>query len=74
MIHNLKKAIEQIDEIMVRTWVEDLIFNKTSEGLIIQEIILKEISQRLHTKATGLHQWKKKAKISMDLLEKYRFK
>lgn len=49
MIHNLKKAIEQIDEIMVRTWVEDLIFNKTSEGLIIQEIILKEISQRLHT-------------------------
>jgi hypothetical protein len=34
---------------MVKTWVEDLIFNKTSEGLIIQEIILKEISQRLHT-------------------------
>jgi len=49
MLNNLKKAIEQIDEKMVKTWVEDLIFNKTSEGLIIQEIILKEISQRLHT-------------------------
>lgn len=49
MVNNLKNAIELIDKKMVKTWVEDLIFNKTPEGLIIQEIILNEISKRLHT-------------------------
>ncbi|WP_373838768.1 MjaI family restriction endonuclease [Methanospirillum sp.] len=49
MVNNLKNAIELIDKKMVKTWVEDLIFNKTPEGLIIQEIILNEISKRLQT-------------------------
>ncbi len=49
MLDNFKAALELIDEKKVKTWVEDLLVNKTVEGLIIQEIILKEISQRLHT-------------------------
>lgn len=44
MIANMKKAMDLIDEDMVRQWVEDLVLTKTAEGLIIQEIILKYIA------------------------------
>ena len=37
--------MNQIDRNMVRDWVEDLVIDKTAEGLIIQEIILKELAK-----------------------------
>ena len=45
-IEQLKAAINKIDEDMVRKWVENLIFDKTVEGLFIQEKILSEIAQK----------------------------
>ncbi|MFX1257236.1 MAG: MjaI family restriction endonuclease [Promethearchaeota archaeon] len=50
MILKMKEAMEKIDRIMIREWVEDLVINKTAEGLIIQEIILKTMAKKL-----GLH-------------------
>ncbi len=44
MIQNLKEAANKIDREMVKDWVEDLVLNKTAEGLIIQEIILAYIA------------------------------
>ena len=35
---------------MVREWVEDLVIDKTAEGLIIQEIILKIMAKKLGVK------------------------
>jgi len=46
MIENFRDALEKIDEDMIRAWVKDLVLNKTAEGLIIQEIILKELAER----------------------------
>lgn len=46
MIENFRDALEKIDREMVRKWVQDLIFNKTAEGLIVQEAVLEEISDR----------------------------
>ena len=46
MISNLREAIEKIDKNMVENWVYDLIINKTAEGLIIQEFILKHLSNK----------------------------
>ena len=37
---NLKEAIQDIDYDMVRSWVEDLIINKTFTGLYVQKAIL----------------------------------
>jgi len=48
MISNLKEAMAKIDDEMIKEWVEDLVITKTAEGLIIQEIILKELSERLN--------------------------
>jgi hypothetical protein len=45
MINNLKEAILLIDEEMIRDWVKDLVLSKTAEGLMIQEIILKKVSE-----------------------------
>ena len=50
MIQKMKEAIEKIDEKMVRNWVTDLVINKTAEGLIIQEFILKYLSKKLDKK------------------------
>lgn len=49
MIDNLKEAILLIDEEMIRSWVKDLVLTKTAEGLIIQEIILKKVSELENT-------------------------
>ena len=46
IIPKMKKAMELIDEDMIRDWVEDLVLSKTAEGLIIQEIILKYIANK----------------------------
>lgn len=40
MILKMKEAMNKIDKTMIREWVDDLVINKTAEGLIIQEIIL----------------------------------
>lgn len=49
MIENFKEAILQIDEEMIRKWVEDLIYVKTAEGFIIQEFILKTVAERMNS-------------------------
>ncbi len=45
MIDKMKEAMELIDEEMISEWVEDLVINKTAEGLIIQDIILKYLAE-----------------------------
>ena len=45
MVEELKKAINQIDEKMVKEWVEDLVIDKTFIGLKFQEGILKRIAK-----------------------------
>lgn len=49
MIEELKKAINKIDEQMVRKWVEDLVIDKTFIGLKFQEAILKRIAKIKNT-------------------------
>lgn len=44
MIENLKGAITQIDEEMVRQWVDDLVLVKTFVGLSFQEAILSRVA------------------------------
>lgn len=46
MIKKMRKAMKKIDEEMVREWVEDLVIDKTAEGLIIQEFILKSLAEK----------------------------
>ena len=47
MILLLKECIEKIDKNMVREWVEELVITKTYVGLKFQEVILKEIAERM---------------------------
>ena len=47
MILLLKKSIEEINKDMVRKWVEELVITKTYIGLKFQEVILKEIAERV---------------------------
>jgi len=47
MIENIKEAVNLIDENMVGDWIEDLVLVKTAEGLIIQQIILEYISNKI---------------------------
>jgi len=49
MINNFKKAIDKIDKKMIKNRVYDLIINKTAEGLIIQEFILKYLANKFNT-------------------------
>jgi len=49
MIEELKKAINQIDENMVKKWVEDLVIDKTFIGLKFQEGIIKRIAKLKNT-------------------------
>lgn len=46
MITNLRKVLKQIDDDMITKWVEDLIFRKTFNGLIIQESILSFLAEK----------------------------
>ena len=46
-IENLKKAIMLIDHDMVKSWVEDLMFEKTYLGNLFQEAILIKLSDEL---------------------------
>lgn len=44
MVANLRNAMEQIDEELVKKWVEDLVLEKTYVGLRFHEAILKKVS------------------------------
>lgn len=44
-IENLKKAILDIDEELVRRWVEDLVISKTYNGLYVQKAILAKVAE-----------------------------
>lgn len=46
MVQNLKSAMEMIDKLLVRKWVEDLVLTKTFTGFCFQESILKTIAER----------------------------
>ena len=46
MIIKMRKAMQSIDRDMIKEWVDDLVIDKTAEGLIIQEIVLKTIAER----------------------------
>lgn len=43
-IENLREAIQLIDRDMVRNWVEDLIINKTFNGMYVQKAILASLA------------------------------
>lgn len=45
-ILKLKSAIALIDKELVRKWVEDLVINKTFNGLYMQDVILHTISKK----------------------------
>lgn len=48
-ILNLTQAIQLIDKGMVRQWVEDLLINKTFNGLYIQKAILASLAEKKGT-------------------------
>lgn len=52
MIANMRKVLKQIDDDMITKWVEDLIFRKTFNGLIIQESILKFLAKKYEMEYT----------------------
>ena len=45
-VENLRKAIPLIDKAMVRKWVEDLVINKTFNGMYVQKAILAFLAQK----------------------------
>lgn len=45
-IENLRKAIPLIDREMVTQWVEDLVINKTFNGMYVQKAILASLAER----------------------------
>ncbi len=46
-VENLRKAIPLIDEALVHSWVEDLVVNKTFNGLYVQKAILASLANRM---------------------------
>ncbi len=52
MIKKLANAIQQIDEKMIRDWVEELVITNTYTGLNFQEAILKKIAKSKNTAFT----------------------
>ena len=49
MVKKMKDAMNKIDKEMVEEWVDDLIIDKTAQGLIIQEAVLKILADRCNT-------------------------
>ena len=45
MINNFKQLIIEIDNNMVRKWVEELVFTNTFKGINFQKLILKTIAE-----------------------------
>lgn len=48
-VQNLRQAIADIDRAMVAHWVEDLVIDKTLNGLYVQKAILASLAQRQNT-------------------------
>ena len=48
-VQNLKKAIPVIDREMVEKWVQDLVINKTFNGMYVQKAILASLAERRGT-------------------------
>jgi len=66
-INNLRTAIQLIDKDMVEKWVEDLVINKTFNGLYVQKAILASLAKKKGTTYPLLQ--KKKVKVLMATLE-----
>ena len=49
MVLKMKRAMEKIDEEMIRKWAQDLILTKTYIGLRFQKSILMQIAKRKNT-------------------------
>ncbi|MBI2446835.1 MAG: MjaI family restriction endonuclease [Parcubacteria group bacterium] len=49
MIEKLKEAVKLIDKPMIKSWVEDLVLEKTFIGLRFQEAILKKVAKIKNT-------------------------
>lgn len=47
MINNFREALEELEKEDVRKWVEDLVLAKTYEGLMLQDAILRKVSEVL---------------------------
>lgn len=47
MVEHLKKAINDIDRELIKTWVEELVITKTFTGLKFQEAIIRKIADIL---------------------------
>ena len=48
-VHNLRNAIPLIDREMVMHWVEDLVINKTFNGMYVQKAILASLAEKKGT-------------------------
>lgn len=48
-VQNLQNAIPMIDRQMVRNWVEDLVINKTFNGMYVQKAILASLAEKKGT-------------------------
>ena len=48
-VQNLREAITLIDKELVHNWVEDLVINKTYNGLYVQKAILASLAKRKGT-------------------------
>ena len=49
MVKNYRKVIRKIDRKMVRSWIEDLVIDKTYVGLKTQQAILKWVARKRRT-------------------------
>lgn len=47
MVKQLQEAVSKIDDDLIHEWVEDLVITKTAQGIVIQEIILKYLAEKL---------------------------
>jgi len=48
-VENLRKALPLIDDQMIRNWAEDLLINKTFNGMYVQKAILASLAKRKGT-------------------------
>ena len=49
MVEKMEEAINKIDRDMIEEWTEDLVIDKTAEGLISQELILQGLADKFNT-------------------------
>lgn len=66
-VQNLQNAIPLIDRDMVKHWVEDLVINKTFNGLYVQKAILASLAEK-KARITALRLLRKSLKVLTVLL------